>query len=281
MMKIRFVSAGSARVSLGLFVKGAGRRKVRFPMLCALIEREDDLVLFDTGIGTRFETEMRPLVYRGNWFFSRFIMPTEFDPSRDALVRQLPALGFDPADVKHVIVSHLHWDHAGGMRDLPDATFTVNRREWEDAIARKGLALMSGGYIKDQFEGVGLDIDLIDTDPDRPYLGFPASHDVFGDGSMVLVDLPGHAPGQVGMVVNLPSGRRFFFTGDAFYFPESLETLAPKSKLMSMLVSEGPEAAESLQGIWQVARREPDVEIVSGHDHRIPGRYELAPVSYE
>jgi glyoxylase-like metal-dependent hydrolase (beta-lactamase superfamily II) len=280
-MKISFLSTGSASVPLGLFVKGAGRRRVRFPLLCVLIERTSDLVLFDTGIGTRFNTEMRPLVYRGNWFFSRFIMPTRFDPSSDALVHQLKRLGYDRADVKYAVLSHLHWDHAGGMRDLPRTTFIVNRLEWEHATTRKGMNLFKGAYIKDEFDGVGLDVRLIDTDPARLYLGFAASHDVFGDGCMVLVDLPGHAPGQVGMVLNLPSGRRFFFTGDAFYFPESLEMLVPKSRLMSSLVTEGPEAEESLRSIWRVARDEPDMEIVSNHDHRIPGRYKLAPVSYE
>lgn len=280
-MKISFLSTGSARVSLGLFVKGGGRRKVRFPILCVLIERDSDLVLFDTGISTRFQTEMRPLVYRGNWFFSRFIMHTQFDPSDDALVNQLKVLGYSPAEIKHVVISHLHWDHAGGMRDFPGATFTVSRREWEHAVSRKGLNLFKGAYIKDEFLEVGLDVDLVEPDPKRPYLGFPASCDVFDDGTMVLVDLPGHAPGQIGMVLNLPSGRRFFFTGDAFYFPESLEMLAPKSRLMSSLVTEGPEAEESLKSIWRVARDEPDIEVVSNHDHRIPGRYQLAPVSYE
>ncbi len=100
------------------------------------------------------------------------------------------------------------------------------------------------------------------TDPDRPYLSFPASYDVFGDGTLVLVDVPGHAPGQLGMVVNLPSGRRFFLTGDSFYFPDSLERKAPKSRLMQALVKEGPESEETLERLWHLTKDEPDVEMV-------------------
>lgn len=277
-MRLSFVSTGYGRVPLGLFVRGGGWKKVRFPILCAVIERDDGLALFDTGIGTRIAEDFRPLPHRGNWLFSKAVMRTEFEPARDALIKQMPALGFDPADVRHAIISHLHWDHAGGMRDFPGARFIINRREWDEATARKGIA--AGAYIAGQFEGAGLDADLIVTDPARPHLSFPASYDVFGDGTMVLVDLPGHAPGQVGMVVNLPSGRRFFLAGDSFYFPDNLERRAPKSRIMQALVKEGPESEETLERLWRLVQEEPDLEMLSCHDYRIPGRLELAPYAY-
>ncbi len=278
-MKLSFVSTGYGNVPLGLFVQGAKWKRVRFPILCAVIEREEGLVLFDTGIGTRIEEEFRPLGARGNWFFSRVVMRTEFEPARDALVNQLPALGFNPSEVTHAVLSHLHWDHAGGMRDFPHCRFIINRPEWEDAVSRRGIN--AGAYIREQFEDQGLEVDLVSTDPGRPYLSFPASHDVFGDGGLVIVDVPGHAVGQIGMVVNLPSGKRFFLTGDSFYFPDSLEMKAPKSRVMQAVVSEGPESAETLERLWTLAKAEPDVELVSSHDYRIPGRFELAPVAYE
>jgi glyoxylase-like metal-dependent hydrolase (beta-lactamase superfamily II) len=278
-LKLTFFSTGYGNVPLGLFVRGGGWKKVRFPILCAVVEREDGLVLFDTGIGTRITQDFRPLAHRGNWFFSKAVMRTEFEPARDALVNQLQAVGFDPADVRYAVLSHLHWDHAGGMRDFPGARFIINRHEWDEAIARG--VIDAGAYIKGQFEGAGLDVHLISTDSDKPYLSFPASYDIFDDGTMVLVDVPGHAPGQLGMVVNLPSGRRFFLTGDSFYFPDSLEQKAPKSRLMQALVKEGPESEETLERLWGLMKSEPNIEMVPCHDYRIPGRFELAPVSYE
>jgi glyoxylase-like metal-dependent hydrolase (beta-lactamase superfamily II) len=97
---------------------------------------------------------------------------------------------------------------------------------------------------------------------------------------MVLVDLPGHSPGLMGLYLTMPSGRRFFFTGDTFYFPEGLEERTPKSALMQHLVSEGPEAAESIEKVHRLMCSEPDLEIVGSHDYRIPGRYNLAPTYY-
>lgn len=279
-MKIYFLATGFGSVAKGLFVQGAGLKTVRFPILSVLIERDHDLVLFDTGIGTRIEEEMRPSIYWGNLFFHRWVMRTRFDPRRDALVHQLPRLGFHPSDVKHVILSHLHWDHAGGMRDFPQAHFIVGRKEWLFASQLEGKQLFKNAFIKEQFWAAGLDIELIDTDPCKPFKNFPASCDIFGDGSMVLVDLPGHTPGLMGLYLTLPSGRRFFFSADTFYFPESLEQRRPKSGIMRALVSEGPQAQTSITQVYALIYSDPGLEIVGSHDHRLPGRFDLAPHSY-
>ena len=279
-MKIYFLSTGFGNVAKGLFVQGAGWRNIQFPILSVLIERDNDLVLFDTGIGTRIEEEMRPLIYWGNLFFHRYVMRTQFNPQHDALVHQLPRLGFKPSDVRNAVVSHLHWDHAGGMRDFPQAHFFVGRREWDFASNLSKGALFKNAFIKEQIYGAGLDIELIETDPRKPFKNFPASYDLFGDGSMIMVDLPGHSPGLMGMFLTMPSGRRFLFSADTFYFPEGLEERLPKSALMQSLVSEGPEAGASIDRVYELMKSDSQLEIVGSHDYRIPGRYDLAPKYY-
>jgi len=279
-MKIYFLATGFGNVAKGLFVQGAGWRNIRFPILSVLIERDNGLVLFDTGIGTRIEEEMRPPIYWGNLFFHRCVMRTRFDPQHDALVHQLSRLGFQPSDVKNVIVSHLHWDHAGGMRDFPNARYIINRKEWDFAAGLTGALHFKNAYIKEQFCCAGLDIELINTDARKPFKNFPASYDVFGDSSMVLVDLPGHSPGLMGMFLTMPSGRRFLFSADAFYFPEGLEQRMPKSKLMQSLVSEGMEAGSSIDKVYYLMKSDPELEIVGSHDYRLPGRYALGPTYY-
>ncbi len=279
-MKIYFLATGFGNVAKGLFVQGAGMKSVQFPILSILIERDNDLVLFDTGIGTRIDQEMRPPIYWGNLFFHRCVMRTQFMPQRDALVHQLPKLGFKASDVKNVIISHLHWDHAGGMRDFPHAHFFIGRREWNFASGLSGLSLLKNAFVKEQFCGAGLDIELIETDPRKHFKNFPASYDLFGDGSMVLVDMPGHSPGLMGLYVTMPSGRRFLFSADTFYFPEGLEQRIPKSALMQSLVSESPEAGASIDRVYELMNSEPELEIVGSRDYRLPGRYDLAPKYY-
>jgi len=279
-MKVYFLSTGFGSVAKGLFVRGAGMQSVQFPIISVLIERDNDLVLFDTGIGTRIEQEMRHPIYWGNLFFHRFVMRTKFDPTHDALVHQLPRLGFKPSDVRNVVISHLHWDHAGGMRDFPHAHFFIGRREWNFASGLSGSSLMKNAFIKEQFCGADLDIELIETDSQQPFKNFSASHDLFGDGSMVMIDLPGHSPGLMGMFLTLPSGKRFLFSADTFYFPEGLEERIPKSALMQSLVSEGPEAGASIDRVYEFMKSDSQLEIVGSHDYRVPGRYDLAPTSY-
>lgn len=278
-MKIYFFVTGISKVPKGLFVKGAPWKSVQFPILNVLIDDNGDLILLDTGLGTRIEEEMMISKYRAQAFFNRYIMRTLFDAACDPLIHQLPAKGFDPSAVKYVILSHLHWDHAGGMRDFPNAKFIVSKKEWEAATAPNSH---KHAYIREQFDqNVNLNIDLVSTIPGKSFLGFPDSLDLFGDGRFILVDLPGHSMGLMGLFVTLPSGRRFFFPGDSFYFPENLEWPAPKSTLMQKLVHETPQTMETLNKLHNLAKAEPDLEIVSYHDYCIPGRYELAPVYYE
>jgi glyoxylase-like metal-dependent hydrolase (beta-lactamase superfamily II) len=278
-MKLFILSSAYGSVPKGLFVSGTTWKSVRFPILSFLIERKGCLVLFDTGLGERIHEEMKPMRYRQNWFFSKFIMKTKFDPLRDPVVRQITALGYDPKSVKHVILSHLHWDHAGGMRDFPHAEFIVGKKEWEAATAADSHR---DAYIREQYDRPGqLCMRLVSTVPGKPFLGFPASYDVFGDSSFILIDLPGHTDGLMGLVLTTPSGRRFLLGGDSFYFPENLENKAPKSKLMKKLVHEKDEADRTIEKLHDLMVREPLLEMVGCHDHRIPGRYNLAPYCYD
>lgn len=277
-MKLYFLSTGFASVPKGLFVSGAPWKSVRFPILSFLIERKGNLVLFDTGLGARIHEEMKPLRYRQNWLFNKFVMKTEFDALRDPVIKQLPTLGYDPKSVKSVILSHLHWDHAGGMLDFPHAEFIIGKKEWESATAPDSH---KHAYIREQYERPELHKRLVSTIPGKTFLGFPASYDVFGDGSLVLVDLPGHTDGLMGLVVTMPSGKMFLLGGDSFYFPENLESKSPKSKLMKKLVHEKEEADRTIEKLYDLMMDNRSIEMVGCHDHRIPGRYELGLAYYE
>jgi len=278
-MKVYFISSGYATVPKGLFVKGEAWKKVRFPILSVLIERKGDLILFDTGLGERINEEMKPLRYRHNWLFNKLVMKIDFNPEVDPVVKQVEALGYDPMSVKHVILSHLHWDHAGGMLDFAHAEFIVSKKEWDAATAVKSH---KHAYIREQFGRQGeLNIRQISTIPGKGFLTFLDSYDVFEDGSVMLVDLPGHTDGLTGLILTMPSGRRFLFGGDSFYFPENLEKLAPKSRLMKTLVHEKDEADRTIAALYKLAAMEPSIEMICSHDHRIPGRYNLAYCYHE
>jgi glyoxylase-like metal-dependent hydrolase (beta-lactamase superfamily II) len=280
-MKLYFLAAGYGKNS-GYLVQGEDWKVRRYPVLCLLIERDNgDLVLLDTGLGSQQKDDFKQPIYRGAWFNAWMNGFTRVDLGTEALINQLPTLGFDPLDVKTVVVSHLHYDHAGGMKDFPHAKQLVSRREWEAITARTGWSEFHSGCLRPQFEGIRLDIELISTDTTRPHYNFPASYDVFGDGSIVIVDINGHSPGLIGTFVNLPSEKTFFFTSDAWVFPAGFTHRKPKPKWARAILGEGHEADQTIERIHRLIDEHPHIEIVAAHDPRIPGRLNLAPFHYQ
>ena len=118
-------------------------------------------------------------------------------------------------EIGRIIPSHMHWDHVSGLKDFPQADVWVRAEELEHARHGRPPA-----FIASQFDG---DVRWHLFDFDGPaYMGYPASLDLFGDGAVVLVPMPGHTAGQVGMFLALPSGRRLFFVGDTTWSLEGL-----------------------------------------------------------
>src|SRR5262249_44626100 len=102
------------------------------------------------------------------------------------------------------------------------------------------------------------------------YEDFDRSFDLFGDGTVVLVPLPGHTPGSIGMFVNLRSGKRFFFTGDLTWALEGIQLPAERPWTSRMLVDRDPELVRrSILKVYQLTKRYPDLVIVPAHDRRV------------
>ncbi|MBX5443035.1 MAG: N-acyl homoserine lactonase family protein [Solirubrobacteraceae bacterium] len=135
-----------------------------------------------------------------------------------ALPAQLEALGIDPREVAAVVMTHLHYDHAGGIAQFPQATFVVSAAEWA-AASRHGL---SKGYRARQFDHA---VDWRTVDYEHPDVGsfatFGRAVDLLGDGSVRLVFTPGHTPGHQSVVVRLHD-RELLLAGDAVHRREAI-----------------------------------------------------------
>jgi glyoxylase-like metal-dependent hydrolase (beta-lactamase superfamily II) len=176
----------------------------------------------------------------------------------DALPDQVKARGVDPRDIKLVVMTHLHLDHASGVSQFPDATFIVTKREWDAATDGPGLR---GGYISRQFDHA-FDWRTIDFDGDEvnSYKAFGRTLDLFGDGSVRLAYTPGHTLGHMSVVVRTAEGE-FLVVGDAAY---TMRTI--KESAMPYGPHDEHEFRRSLKEVQRYLEQTPDAAVCPGHD---------------
>jgi len=241
------------------------------PFSCALIDHsEAGWILFDTGLGARTQAllERRPMRLIHRW------VPIVYDESMQ-LLHRLEALGVAPQDVTRVLMSHLHLDHTGGMADLPWATFTVARAEWEMASQMRPLRGMLRGYVLDDFRHAN--IQMIEYPLPSPIWPFTQGHDVLGDGSLILLPTPGHTPGHQSLLVTWASGRRVLLAGDAVYVHQNYMFPADQGRLIRRLRWDHAQTWRTMLKIRALWQRTPDVTIIPAHDMRLGERLAEAP----
>jgi N-acyl homoserine lactone hydrolase len=111
-----------------------------------------------------------------------------------------------------------------------------------------------------------------------PYLGFPRHHDVFADGSIVLVPAPGHTPGSIVAFVTLPSGARYALLGDLVWQREGIELPAERPWLSRRLADlDAGGVAENIERVAAIHARFPDLHLLPAHDARAFARLPVFP----
>ena len=195
---------------------------ITVPLNVFVIEHEDGLVLFDTGIDQAAVTD--PDYWPDGvtrWFMDHIF---NFDiKSEDRLATQLERAGYRPKDVVKAVLSHLHFDHVGGIGDIPDAELLVAPEAWEhmvtsphperEAVPRKRIAVPGAKWQTMDFEP---------TD-DPELASFNEAFDVMGDGSLVVVPTPGHLAGSVSMLIRRFDAPPVLLIGDLTYSEDLLQ----------------------------------------------------------
>ena len=173
-----------------------------------------------------------------------------------AVSAQLREKGIEPADVKVVVMTHLHSDHASAIAEFPEATFVVSKPEWDAATTQGEFH----GYVRRQFDH-GFDYRLLDFDDPgaSSFSGFGRSFDLFGDGSVRTVFTPGHSR-DISVVVRLPD-REVLVAADAIYLLRTLE-----EEHLPYRMADEHLFRRSLREIRQYRKETPDALMIPGHD---------------
>ena len=229
------------------------------PINVYVIERHDGLVLFDTGQDRASVTDpgyfprsgLTGLIYRR---LARF----EIAPDQ-TLTARLAAIGYDIADVHTAVLSHLHTDHIGGLAELRHADLVLHQREWDTLGEPRPEAR---GLLREHIDLPGLRWRPVTPQPvtDPALAPFTAAHDLFGDGSLVLLPTPGHTPGSLSMLVRQPGATPLLMAGDATFDVHLMQDghlpgLGERAALRS--------STRALSTLWA---RYPDLAILPAHD---------------
>lgn len=204
--------------SLGAF--SSTHVRGRLTAHCLLLEGADGLTLVDTGYGTKDVADPHS---RLSSFFLKLNAP-ELRYEMTA-IRQIESLGFKPEDVRHIVLSHLDCDHAGGLDDFPDATVHLLRTEAESAATpRSSLDRMR--YRPQQWD-TRAKWQLYDSSFGEPWFGFDCVRNLVGlTPDVLLVPLAGHTHGHAGVAVRTERGW-LFYVGDAYFHQDEMHLEHP------------------------------------------------------
>jgi N-acyl homoserine lactone hydrolase len=222
-----------------------------------VVKHPRGVLIIDPAFGEEVGTDLRqsPL-----WF--RLVMGDRH--GKPPLLGLMTAAGIEPRTVRWVALTHAHWDHAGGLRDLPLTSVWLSQEEWSFVRTLEGH--LDRGAIPRQFEIAPGRFAPFAFD-EGPRDGFDRSHDLFGDGSVVAFPLPGHTPGSTGYLVQGKGGQRWLFIGDAAWHLEGVKRPITKNAIVTQLVDgDRTQTAQTLGLLHALRESRPDIQIVPAHD---------------
>ena len=268
-MRVHAIQTGKVAAN-ETFLRGQGfssllrrREDIDFPVYCFILEHPQGLIAIDTGLNARVRIPR---------FQHRAIPRPKIASAEDEIGPRMRAHGLDPADVRTVVLTHLDWDHAGGLAHFPGAEVHLHRREHAFSQKFAGRLRYQPKLWPSDFAPT-----LYDLEPE-PYGPFPESKPVTASGDVRVVPIPGHTIGQVGVAVEDERSPLFFAADHVLrrdwfvedYRAGNLRGLAFYPKL----------AIETSRRIRQLVEDTPTVFLPS-HDTETPARLESRePLSF-
>jgi glyoxylase-like metal-dependent hydrolase (beta-lactamase superfamily II) len=215
-MRIHHLNCGTDCPFGGAFFDGRSKGPLGHLVChCLLIETDAGLVLVDTGYGLRDVREPFPRLSRPFAAMLNIRLREE-----ETAVRQIERLGFSPADVRHILITHLDFDHAGGLEDFPNATVHLTRTEFETYSSRRQGFIMKNRYRPMQVDEVR-NWRTYDPQGER-WFGFGAVRQLEGlPPEILLIPLRGHTWGHAGVAIATDDGW-LLHAGDAYFYRDEV-----------------------------------------------------------
>lgn len=249
-----------------LTIRGGSLRPVPFPAgFACIIHPVHGPMLLDTGYSSRFFKETAHLP---NALY-RHITPVVYR-EEDSAVQFLARLGLKASDIRYIILSHFHGDHIAGVRDFPEAQFIYLPRAYETVRSLGPLAAVKAGFLSGLLPGDFADRSLPVMRQTERWTkagdAFPFSeiYDLFGDGSLLGIEVSGHAEGMMGIL--LSTGEEdYFLCADTVWSSRAFREQRRPHVLAGMIMSDRSEYRMNFDKLVQLHQQFPEIRIVPSH----------------
>lgn len=265
-LAVHLLSVGHCRHCERVARSGGGWRTISFPSISALIiHPTQGAMLYDTGYASHFMSATDPFPER----LYRWVTPVELRPSHQ-LVSQLALHGLCLDDIRRCLISHFHADHIAGLRDLSQARFMCMQADFEDVRQGSRLGLLSKGLLP-----VLLPQDFdsrVSFAESTPRCALPMGwadlghgHDLLGDGSLIAVALPGHAPRQMGLLLRDSFDREVLLCADACWSKASWQAMQMPMRLTGLVMHDWLQYQQTLARLHYLGSQFPELCILPSH----------------
>ena len=243
-------------------VNGDKDEMIKFHALFALLHHpKKGWILFDTGYSSRFyeSTKKYPNKIYAN---ATKVVVNETDEIKN----QIKSIGLETSDIQHIIISHFHADHIGGLIDFNNATIYCAKKAYQKAKQISDLFAFSKGVLKDlipeDIEERLVFIEDFSTSITDDI--FSVNYDLFKDNSVIIYNLPGHAAGQIGIEFETQK-EKYFLVADSCWDKRAFKEGKLPNSIVRLFFDSWKDYKDSLEKLISYHKKFPDVIIVPTH----------------
>lgn len=243
-------------------VRGDKDKHIKFYALFGLLKHPlRGWILFDTGYTTRFYEATKTYPHK----IYADATPVVISEERE-IKTQLKLIGLKASDIKHIIISHFHADHIGGLKDFDNATFYCSKSAYKQQKEISNFFAFSKGILKALIpDDIGERVSFFEEFAAKKEDDiFGVKYDLFHDGSILVYPLPGHAAGQIGIEIETQKSK-YFLVADSCWDKRAFKAAKLPNSIVRFFFHSWKDYKDSIEKISKYHQKYPEAIIVPTH----------------